>query len=58
MDKAGKQNIVSSLNEAFLNAKTVVVTHFTGLTVDEITKLRTPKKTTNNPHNMINAIHT
>jgi large subunit ribosomal protein L10 len=40
VDKAGKQNIVSSLNEAFLNAKTVVVTHFTGLTVDEITKLR------------------
>jgi large subunit ribosomal protein L10 len=40
VDKAEKQNTVASLNKAFAGANTVVITHYSGLTVEEITSLR------------------
>lgn len=41
MDRAQKQELVSSLGETFANASVVVVTHYKGLNVQEITDLRT-----------------
>ena len=40
MDRAYKSQVVSSLGEAFEGATTVVVAHYHGLTVAEVTKLR------------------
>ena len=40
MDRAQKQELVSSLGEAFANSSVVVVTHYKGLNVKEITELR------------------
>lgn len=40
MDRAQKRQVVSELNEVFSNASAVVVTHYSGLNVAEITDLR------------------
>lgn len=40
MDRAQKQEMVSSLNKVFAAAEVVVVTHYSGLTVSEMTDLR------------------
>jgi large subunit ribosomal protein L10 len=40
MDKAGKQAALAELEEVFENSGAVVVTHYTGLSVAELTKLR------------------
>ena len=40
MDRAQKQEMVSSLNDVFSNAGVVVVTHYSGLSVAEMTDLR------------------
>lgn len=40
MDRAEKKQLVSELHEAFKGATSVVVTHYKGLSVSEITKLR------------------
>ena len=40
MDRASKEELVASLNQAFSKAGLVVVTHYSGLTVAEITDLR------------------
>lgn len=40
MDRAQKQELVASLNHVFRDTEVVVVTHYTGLTVKEITELR------------------
>lgn len=40
MDRAQKQEMVSSLNQIFAAAEVVVVTHYSGLTVSEMTDLR------------------
>lgn len=40
MERAYKSQVVSSLSEAFGEASTVVVAHYKGLTVAEVTKLR------------------
>ena len=41
MDKAGKQAALAELETVFENSGAVVVTHYTGLSVAELTKLRT-----------------
>ena len=41
MDRTEKERLVSELNGIFTEAGLVVVTHYKGLTVDEITDLRT-----------------
>lgn len=40
MERAEKQELVASLKEVFSSASVVVVTHFSGLNVSEMTKLR------------------
>lgn len=40
MDRTQKEQAVAALKEQFADANTVVVTHYTGLTVAEITALR------------------
>ncbi len=40
MERAYKSQVVSELSEAFESANTVVVAHYQGLTVQEVTKLR------------------
>ena len=40
MDRARKQELVTSLNSTFKNVGTVVVTHNLGLTVSQMTDLR------------------
>jgi large subunit ribosomal protein L10 len=40
VDRAEKQELVTHLNGVFSSAASVVVTHYTGLTVAELTKLR------------------
>ena len=40
MDKLKKEQVVVSLRESFAQATTIVVTHYKGLTVAEITSLR------------------
>lgn len=40
MDRAEKQELVASLKEVFSSASVVVVTHYSGLNVSEMTKLR------------------
>lgn len=40
MDRAEKKQLVSELHEAFKSAGSIVVTHYKGLSVAEITKLR------------------
>jgi large subunit ribosomal protein L10 len=40
VERAQKQELVSSLNEVFANISTIVVTHYSGLNVAEITDLR------------------
>ncbi len=40
MDRANKEELVASLNQAFEGAGLVVVTHYSGLTVEEMTDLR------------------
>lgn len=40
MDKTQKQQVVAELKDNFTAANTVIVAHYKGLTVDEITKLR------------------
>ncbi|MBN8531919.1 MAG: 50S ribosomal protein L10 [Alphaproteobacteria bacterium] len=40
MDRAAKKQLISELNEGFASAQTVVVAHYKGLTVAEITDLR------------------
>ena len=40
MDKAGKQAALAELEEVFESSGAVVVTHYTGLSVAEMTKLR------------------
>lgn len=40
MDRAQKQEMVTSLNQIFAAAEVVVVTHYSGLTVREMTDLR------------------
>lgn len=40
MDRASKEELVSSLNQSFSQAGLVVVTHYSGLTVEEMTDLR------------------
>jgi len=40
VDRAQKRQVVSELNEVFSNASAVVVTHYSGLNVAEITDLR------------------
>ncbi len=40
MDRAQKQEMVTSLNQIFSAAEVVVVTHYSGLTVREMTDLR------------------
>ncbi len=40
MDQAQKRELVTELNGVFTNAASVVVTHYSGLTVDEINDLR------------------
>jgi len=40
MDKIEKNNLINSLNIEFINAKTVVVAHYAGLTVLEASALR------------------
>lgn len=41
MDRAGKQAMLTELEEVFENSGAVVVTHYTGLSVAEMTGLRT-----------------
>ena len=41
MDRAGKQAALADLETVFENSGAVVVTHYTGLSVAELTKLRT-----------------
>jgi len=40
VDRAQKREVVSELNEVFANASAIVVTHYSGLNVAEITDLR------------------
>lgn len=40
MDRAEKQELVASLKEVFSSASVVVVTHYSGLNVSEMTELR------------------
>jgi len=40
VDRSQKQQAVSDLKEVFDNSNTVVVTHYRGMTVDEMTELR------------------
>ncbi|MDA0781689.1 MAG: 50S ribosomal protein L10 [Rickettsiales bacterium] len=40
MDRVEKKQTVESLNAAFADANTFVITHYMGLTVEEITQLR------------------
>lgn len=40
MDRASKEELVASLNQSFSQAGLVVVTHYSGLTVEEMTDLR------------------
>lgn len=40
MDRTSKEELVASLNQAFSQAGLVVVTHYSGLTVEEMTDLR------------------
>jgi large subunit ribosomal protein L10 len=40
VDRASKEELVASLNQAFSQAGLVVVTHYSGLTVEEMTDLR------------------
>lgn len=40
MDKSKKEQVVASLKDSFSNAETVVVTHYKGMSVAEITQLR------------------
>ncbi len=40
MDKVQKQQVVAELQDSFASATTIVVTHYKGLTVAEITDLR------------------
>jgi len=40
VDRAEKKQTVESLNDAFAGANTVVITHYSGLPVEEITELR------------------
>lgn len=40
MDRSQKEELVASLHDAFQGAAAVVVTHYTGLTVAEVTDLR------------------
>lgn len=40
MDRSQKEALVTSMNEIFGSASSVVVTHYSGLTVSEITDLR------------------
>ncbi len=40
MERAEKQELVASLKEVFSSASVVVVTHYSGLNVSEMTKLR------------------
>lgn len=44
MDRTQKKELVASLNEVFSNAASVVVAHYKGLTVAEITDLRRKMK--------------
>ncbi|MEX1147251.1 MAG: 50S ribosomal protein L10 [Sphingomonadales bacterium] len=41
MDRAQKKELVASMNEVFSNTAVVVVTHYDGLSVAEMTNLRT-----------------
>ncbi len=40
MDRAGKEKLVTALNGVFSTAGVIVVTHYKGLTVSEMTELR------------------
>lgn len=40
MDKAGKRELVSKLHDAFAKTDVIVVAHYAGLTVAQMTKLR------------------
>ena len=44
MDRAGKEELVSTLNTVFKNTGTVVVAHYSGLTVAQMQKLRREMK--------------
>ena len=44
MDRAGKEELVSTLNTVFKNAGVVVVAHYSGLTVAQMQKLRQEMK--------------
>ena len=44
MDKAGKQELVGTLNSAFKGAGAIVVAHYSGLTVAQMQKLRREMK--------------
>lgn len=44
MDRAGKEELVSTLNTVFKNAGVVVVAHYSGLTVAQMQKLRKEMK--------------
>lgn len=44
MDRAGKEVLVSSLNDVFKNTGVVVVAHYSGLTVAQMQKLRREMK--------------
>lgn len=44
VDRAEKQELVSTLNEVFQNASVVVVAHYSGLSVAQMTDLRTRMK--------------
>ncbi|HRJ69959.1 MAG TPA: 50S ribosomal protein L10 [Beijerinckiaceae bacterium] len=44
MDRAGKKELVSTLNSAFKNTGSIVVAHYSGLTVAQMQKLRREMK--------------
>jgi len=44
VDRAAKRELVSTLNDVFSTTSVVVVTHYTGLTVADMQKLRTQMK--------------
>lgn len=44
MDRAGKEVLVSSLNDVFKSTGVVVVAHYSGLTVAQMQKLRKDMK--------------
>jgi len=41
VDKEQKKEFVESVKDSLLNSKAVIITHYHGLTVDDLTVLRT-----------------